>query len=257
MKFKALKFILLFCLLVTCVEGTYIKSPHIDDEAWASVTPYLLPEDHPIKSKLDSIFLRRRATSSFETLLESHFTWLKQRRLSNVIVARHSKLKGYIIKIYLDDQIGIDEKAQFIKRIRGAQAVREAINAFGYQDHFKVPEKWIYPLPDYPEALPHLQRKNFILVVEDMDLVDPEKNAKMWRSNKSMTREKLKGIYDVLNYVGLFDSVYISNIPFTKDKKIAFIDTEHHSKWPVQFGKLTPHLNAGMRLYWNQITKEE
>lgn len=252
---KPLKFFVFLMFLLAHLHADYTHPKSIENSTWNALSPYFLPENHPIKSKLDGIFSKGRPTESIENMHNAHFTWIRQRTLNNVIVAMHSKLHGYILKVYLDDQVGFDDAALFLKRIKGAQYTQEAIIAFGYDDYFKVPKKWLYPIPDDPSDAPGLQRKHFVLVCEDMNLVDGYTNEKLWRSNKRITKPKLKALFHLLNHVGLFDSPYITNIPFAQDKKIAFVDTEHHSKWPIKYFRLNRHLSPEMNEYWNSLVE--
>jgi len=71
---------------------------------------------------------------------------------------------------------------------------------------------------------------------------------------KKMNRTLMEGLYTVLQVCGLYDSVYVFNIPFCKDGRIAVIDTEYHHKWPVPFIKLNKAFSSQMQSYWRQIT---
>lgn len=73
----------------------------------------------------------------------------------------------------------------------------------------------------------------------------------MWR--QEVSKDLLNALYNLLQMLGLIDSVYITNIPFAKDGKIAFIDTEHFHKWPVKFNRLSHSLSNEMNLYWMSL----
>lgn len=233
-----------------CKEYNWPKKGSIDDASWAAIQPYLLPSNHPIRNKLDQIFSQTRATTNELTMKMAGFQALDIWKWDKVFVARHPALQGYLIKAYLDNHLYMDD-ALLINRIIGANALRAAIPILGYQNYFKVPQKWLYPLPDVPSAFPNLRPKNFILIVEDMNIVDSEKNKKMYL--KAMDEKRLQALFHLLNMFGLADSIYIKNIPFSKDGKIAFVDTERHHIWPVPFKKLTPSLNPKMQTYWSQF----
>lgn len=235
-------------------ECHWTKRFHIDDATWVSVQPYLLPSNHPLKSKLDQIFSGFRATTDANSMKFAGFETLDTWKWDKVFVARHPQLKGFLIKAYLDDHLYMDDKS-LVNRIVGAENLRSAIKAFGYQSYFKVPRKWLYPLPDFPGALPGLRRKNFILIVEDMDLVTKEKNEQLYR--KSADTKLLHALFNLMNTLGLDDSIYIKNIPFSKNGKIAFVDTERHGLWPIPFEKLTPMLSPKMKEYWKQLTHSQ
>ncbi|KAF3363411.1 hypothetical protein PHSC3_000020 [Chlamydiales bacterium STE3] len=232
------------------IASSWIKPSTLDDVSWEEVQPFLLPFDHPLKKKLDTIFTKRRATTSFKSMGKSGFICYNLRKWDNIVVAAHVKIKGYIIKTYLDDQVGITEIYELKKRIEGAAAIQNAIKELQFQRFFKVPKKWLYVLPEEP-AFVNGHKKHFILIAEDMRLASELSNLSHWK--KSLNKERLKALFLLLNHVGLKDSVFISNIPFAKDGKIAFVDTEHYHWWPVPFHRLTRFLNAEMQAYWNLL----
>lgn len=231
-------------------SSAWVKPADLSEEIWQNVLPHLLPIDHPLKPKLDSIFRKKRVTASVKSMQNADFLCLSLRKWDNILVAAHHKLKGYLIKTYLDDQIGITEDYELLKRIKGAAFIRQAIQDFHYEHFFKVPNKWLYVLPDNVESNPNHQRKHFVLVVEDMKLSSDTSNYKKWTS---ITQEHLKAVYMMLSHVGLIDSVFPTNIPFAKDGKIAFIDTEHYHNWPVPFHRLIHYLAPDMRPYWEYL----
>lgn len=254
---KALNVVKIACLFIFLSSQVYSAQPipyqrnSIDPASWEVAAPFLIPENHPTKLKLDAIFSKTRATSSIETFKKAGFKYLPLRKWDNVIVAWHSKLKGHLVKVYLDDQIGIPDLETLIQRIYGAEKIRNEINKLGYQKMFKVPRKWLYPLPDMPAPLPGLQRKKFIIVEEDMNLVSPYGNEQLWKN--SVDKKTLAALFHLLETLGLKDSVYITNIPFSTDGRISFIDTEHHGKWPVDYSKLLRFLSKKKQKYWNEL----
>ena len=179
--------------------------------------PHLLPNDHP----------------------------LPDRTPSNALIARHDKLKGFLVKIYLDNQPIDEEWHQWLKRIHSANMIRNLIEKREYGHLFKAPRKWIY-------LIPNRSKRCTLLIVEDMQLVPYDTNLKMWK--KAITPEHLDSLYDLLQSLGLLDSVYVDNAAFSKDKKISFVDTEHSLLWPVPFWKLNGRLSPAMKTYWKGIT---
>lgn len=252
----AITFLLIFFSLSKIYSGQPLpyQRNSIDSASWEAAKPYLIPENHPMRAKLDSIFSKTRATTSIETFKKAGFKYLALRKWDNVIVAWHPKLKGHLVKVYLDDQIGIPDQETLMQRIYGAEKIRTSINEFGYQKMFKVPKKWLYPLPDRPASLPGLQRKKFIIVEEDMEIVSSYNNEQLWK--KSVNQKTLAALFHLLETLGLKDSVYITNIPFSTDGRIAFIDTEHYSKWPVSHDKLLRFLSHRNQLYWNELIRQ-
>jgi hypothetical protein len=231
------------------------ESPKVDEEIWEEVRPYLLPSNHPAWSKLNRVFCKSRATLNPNTFKKAGFKRYRPGRFSRVSASSHPELKEYFIKAYCDCELAIiyDWK-KWIHRIKGAETIRACIKKYKLQSDFKVPHKWIYPLPKNPSPPKnaHYVRKNFILVCENMRIQDHSKNEKMYK--KKMTQKLMKELYIVLQVCGLCDSVYCFNIPFCKDGRIAVIDTEYHHKWPVPFQKLNKNFSKDLRSYWEKIT---
>lgn len=235
----------------------YTVSPHVSPTIWEIVKPYLLPENHPIKSKLDRMFSRNRVTLTPSTFKKAGFKRNRVGRWSRIMASNHPHLLGYFIKAFADTELSVKEDwKKFIHRIEGAKAIRDCIVNHGYQSKFKVPNKWIYPLPvePSPPKANYYLRKNFILVAEDMKIWDHKSNED--RYYKKMNKPLLDAMYTIFQEVGLFDSVFAFNVPFCKDGKIAFIDTEYHHKWPVPFHKMSRYLSPEMEKYWNKLIRE-
>ena len=229
--------------------------PNVANEVWEEVRSNLLPDNHPAWAKLNRLFCKVRATQTPEHFKKAGFKRWQPGRWSRVAASSNSEFPEYFIKAYCDSELGIiyDWK-KWLHRIRGAETIRACIKDYNLEKNFKVPRKWIYPLPAHP-APPNTSqyiRKNFILVCENMRIQEHSTNEKMYK--KKMTHELMTGLYTILQVCGLNDSVYVFNMPFCKDGKIAIIDTEYHHKWPVPFHKLTSYFPADLRSYWQKIT---
>lgn len=229
--------------------------PNVEEKVWAEVRPYLLPEGHPAWPKLNRIFCKSRATQSSEHFKKAGFRRWRPGRWSRVSASSHPEAQEYFIKAYCDVELGIiyDWK-KWIHRIKGAETIRACIKEYKLQNNFKVPHKWIYPLPKHPSPPKSSKylRKNFILVCENMRILEHSDNEKKYK--KYITRKLMDGLYTILQVCGLYDSVYVFNMPFCKDGRIAIIDTEYHHKWPVPFYKLTKSFSKDLQAYWKRIT---
>jgi hypothetical protein len=229
------------------------KPEHIPMSIWEAVTPYLIPEDHPMKNSLDEIFsAKRRVVHSSDTLKKAGFKNTRPGKWTSTIVAKHPKLTGYLVKMYTDDQKNKIDWAKFLDRVRGSKAVQEAVDAHDWHDLFKVPQKWIYLIPENPAPPAGRPRKNFILLVEDMDLISKKANLRKWERS-DLPKKFLNAVFILLKEVGLRDSVYAFNLPFSTDGRIAFVDTEYYHMWPVHYRSLLQYLSQGNREYWKQI----
>jgi hypothetical protein len=225
----------------------YPYNPSVSEGEWNHLKQFFLPPDHPIKSKLDKIFSASRVTLNEETVLQAGFPKNTIRSTSKIVVSSHPKLKGYLVKFYLDEQ-DISDYVWMVRRLEGARSIREAIKAHGYEKMLSVPNKWIYPLPLEPSPPPGSHRKNFILVVEDMHIYKGKTNKKLWV--KKIDHERAEALYTLLQEVGLSDSIYRFNVPFCKDGRQSFIDTEYHHHWPVAVDRMLPFFSSAVQEHW-------
>lgn len=242
------------------VENTRRPNPSLyaSDAAWDKVYDYLMPDDHPIKKDLDDIFLASRALESHAAMKAAGFSPAKPQKYTELIFTRHPKLKGYVIKAYLDSQKYHNDKAEFhywARRALGANIIQKYIDENNYGHLLSVPKKWIYLLPDEPSPNPKYIRKNFILVEEDMNIYDDAGNKRMWKGPR-VTKELLNAIYKISTDLGLHDSLHpLNNCPFSKDGRVAFVDTQRFYEESVKFFNITPYLSPKMRSYWLKLTK--
>lgn len=230
----------------------YVKNPYVSEELWNTLFPYFLPEYSSEKAALDYIFCKRRVLSSIQSMCKSGFIILTPPD-DKIVVAKHPYLKGYLVKAYTD-KMDFPDWYMWKKRIDGIRVIKEKIEQHGFQGMMKTPKKWIYPLPAEPspkKGAPY--RKNFILVVEEIDILDYKHNRKAYY--KKMTPEILDAFYMMLTELLLIDSVYADNTPFCKDGRLAFIDTEHSmdTTMPVPISVVAQHLSPAMHAYWEQL----
>lgn len=229
----------------------YERNPHVSDEAWNTMKPYFFPASRPEKAELDKIFSKRRVLNSLRDMEKAGFTIITNPK-DKIIVAKHPKLKGLLVKVYLDAQNTVDW-GWWKKRIDGVRIIQESICRHGYRRLMKTPRKWVYPLPAEPSPTQGSYRKNFVLIVEKMDILDSDKNRIAYK--EKMTPALLDALYTIIMENLLIDSVYCDNTPFCKDGRLAFIDTEHvqdRSK-PVPLWTIGKYLSKRMYAYWEQL----
>lgn len=231
----------------------YKHNSHVSEEVWERLKPYFLPIHHPIKKRLDKIFKKHRVILSQEAFEKAGFQ-AKIRKADNIVVGRHPECPKYLFKVYFDTHL-FSEWEHLLKRIEGALAIQECIKDHHFT-HFCIPKKWIYPLPEEPPPPEKsgYYRKNFILVVEEMDLLSKKENLDAFKNE--ITPEMLTELYLIISQEGLIDSIYPDNIPFTKKGKLAFIDTEH--RYPgalVKFKVLGRYLSSDNKKIWKSLYK--
>lgn len=236
------------------------KAEHLNFEGKKKVRPFFIEKDHPIKSKLDDIFSKARVIQNVQSMEKAGFIKPFPRHATHVVFTKHPDLPGYVIKAYLDDDLryhrGITEYEHWCKRIKGAKAIQELINKHHLGDIFKTPKKWIYTLPKKPKPKKPCLKKDYILVEEDMDIYNDQGNKKHWRSAK-VTKRTLDSLDLIITALGLRDCAKIDNLPFGKDGRIAFIDTESYNVWPIPYHVLDGSLSPENKAYWKKITNRQ
>lgn len=240
-------------------DRPYTKPEGVTEEIWREVQPYLLPVNHPIKPILDEITKGVRVTANYDELTKAGFRLIRPATRKKMLVLSHARIGGYLVKTYLDvHNLFKQEGFLWKRRVEGALLIQSTLNKYGYNHIFKVPKKWIYPL--------HLQApgtraannypKHFLLIVENMDVYDRPNNIARYKSKT--THEILDALYRVVSEDKLFDSLFLDNIPWCKDGKIAFIDTEYFNavKKKIKYKKLNQYLSRDMKRYWKKVVKK-
>jgi hypothetical protein len=232
------------------------ENPLITSEMRKVIMPYCLPLNHHLVSSLNALFSKSRVSENEETFANAGFTTLFAQPTSYIRVARHAKLPGYLLKIYLDSENRLKEGVTgwkwLVNRCIGAENVRKLIQRKKIK-YFSVPDKWIYPLPGYPQTIivPLEFQQPILLIVTDMNLVSDEETIDAWKNK--ITRKHLDELFCILSHG--FSSCYLAtNIPFTKSGKFTCIDTEH-PKRKLTYNHVKAYLSKDMQLYWNKLIK--
>lgn len=230
----------------------YVKPDWVSHGVWEHLQPHLLPMDHPLKPTLDKIFRSARVTENKATFMGAGFLFhdrIGRRR----VIARHPKMVGYLIKTYLDThRTSVEDGLVWLNRIKGAKQFQDCIDRHGYNHLMKVPRKWLYPIPGRRSRSPY--PKGYALIVEDANTLSHSANYQKYATE--VTKEQLHAIYVMLTENKAFDCIHIFNIPFCKDGKIAFIDTEGlNMERPISFWKMTDKIPHHLRPYWENLYK--
>lgn len=229
-------------------------NPYISTETREFLRPFIMDADHPMRVNMDHIFTSSRVTLNKKSFRKAGFTILYEQPRSLILVVRHPLLPNYLIKANLD--VTLDKKKNkpewkwFVYRCIGARQIRSIIEENNLK-YCVVPNKYIYPLP--PEPSPpkkgKYDRKIVVLLVDDMHLVDKETNLLYWKT--LITTEHLDELYTVISQAN-GSSYRADNIPFTINKKIAFVDTEYPTAKP-NYGHIKKYLSNDMKRYWKKI----
>ena len=213
-------------------------------------TPYLLPQNHPLRPTLEKIFSNPNVLQNEETLRTAGFGESKAQKLSLVRVLPHPLVKGYLFKLYLESETRYkhpySNQDWLIRRCMGAERIRNLIKAHQIR-YFSVPEKWLFEIPNSP--LFQKRKRLFVLVVQDMNIFQKQESARAWK--KKITQQHLDELYLLMNN-GCGSTMLSINIPFTKDEKFSFIDTEYPER---QFNllRIGRFFSKDMQTYWKQL----
>lgn len=234
-------------------EQLSVKHPKFDSNSSISkkirvkIAPFLMPSNHPIKAVLDKIFSTAHVTNNVDTLKEAGFKILRVKDSSFIVVAKHPEAKGYIFKIYPQSEnrtrLGKPSWKWLVNRCVGATNIKKLIKKKKIK-HFTVPDKWLYPLP------PGSQNP-VILVATDMHLVGLQKCKVAWLS---VGCEQLDELYIILSH-GCGSNYLTHNVPYTKEGKFAFIDTEY-PKRKINLAKVKLFINPELHSYWDKLVKK-
>ncbi|CRX39078.1 hypothetical protein [Estrella lausannensis] len=209
---------------------------------------YLL-DDPVMKFTLERLFNDSSATLTPEYIQSLGFTFLNQMGL-HVLVAKHPGMHGYVFKFFQYNVFpGIDWR-YWIQRVEGAKLIKEGIRQFGYEKLFKVPRKWLFKTPCL-QVIEGRTYPSFILIAEDMRLVPFEENQKLWR--KKTTEATLIALHKMIKTYGLRDCARITNVPWCKDGKIAFVDTETFHSTSLNYHPLVEFLSRKNKIRWEHI----
>ena len=174
----------------------------------------------PILSLLGELFTDPKMFNSFDRFSSAGFK-LVAHAPNKIMSGSHKRAKGYLFKKYTDDVSQKEQTTNFEARIVGATKLAKLIAEKGL-GHVVVPRKHLHVLPK------GFGKSSCLLVVEKLDLVSKGETERAYgRIGKEQTLE----LATILYYFRGLNSTP-SNLPYTEDKQIAFIDTErwHHDK---------------------------
>ena len=210
---------------------------------------YFLPKNNHLRFILNKIFLSPQVLKNKTTFHAAGFqTLFFRKQTNNLRIAKHPLAPGYLFKLYLEEESVLplqEEQVGLIRRAFIASEIRKIVQQHNLR-YITVADKWIYQLP---QQLGRRAQTTYILVVKDMQLVKRKKSAKMWRDK--VTQAQLRELHHILG-AGYASQSIVRNIPYTKSKKFACIDTEYpKQKFPLE--KLKRHFSRKNKKKWKKI----
>jgi hypothetical protein len=231
-------------------------NPLLTDRMRSKIANYLIPLNHPIKATLDSIFSQSRVLENERTLVAAGFDVLvPPLPNSYIIVARHPEVPGYVFKFHLDSETRSRKKRPhwvwLVRRCVEAKKIRKIIKRKKIR-YFSVPDKWLFLPPVYPFSSAS-NPQPMIVVETDMELVSNAESKSMWKNG--ITTKHLDELYSIIKHgYGGHSVLYLtSNIPFTKNNKFAFIDTEGPQSDNLKLKFIKRFLSKEMQDHWDKL----
>jgi hypothetical protein len=247
---KIRKLFVVFIFLVLCTFCNSLPGvEHVTTQVHHSIRHYLLPKSHYLQENLKFLFLDSKMFHSTKNFKKSGFKVKHGHK--QLMVGFHPSCPEYLFKKFPDQQSQSLQLKNYIKRIKGAEILRNYIREHNFK-HLVVPQKWLYQLPK--NFTKNLGTKSFILIVENMNICHKDENLRCYYN---MDIEMLTELCMILHDVGGCDA-FPRNQPFTRSGKIAFIDTEHVGSMKGHFVRhIVPALNKELQAYalalWNQL----
>ena len=172
----------------------------------------------PPEVDLDSLFHRKSLFDSVGKLDEAGFKIVRGSK-ERVTVFGHRSLPGYLFKKFLRTVEHSYEKQlrKYERRVGSARALRAHLDALDIRS-LVVPRKWLCELPP---GFRSGGRPEYIVVVEKYDLLSRERTKRRYRKVPRDTVRDLCAIFFAFKGVDFS----ARNTPFTREGKIAFIDT--------------------------------
>lgn len=208
--------------------------------------PYLLPDEHPLQPVLASLFEKDDVLLNAKKFKNGGFQTFDLRPRFHLRIARHPRVPGYVFKIYLDDENTHPELmySRLVQRCIGASVMRKIVEENQFQ-HFAIPEKWVYKVQRARGGY------SLILIAQDMQLASKENNIRSWK--KKITKAHLRELYTLLS-TG-YGSIWMHNIPYTRNKKFTFIDFEYPPR-RLRIFMIGRNLSPSMKAYWEQLCNQ-
>ncbi len=252
-------------------KANFLKAKTLVENAWSLLNPFLpkpldpllvIPKGNAVhrfqltssdlEDRLNRIFKHSGVIENDQNFANAGFSILCQRS-SKMIVAKHKKIHGYLIKTYLLSDKPFQTWKWMSNRCLGAENIRNLIESKKLTC-FIVPDKWIYPLPDSAvdnETEISERTSPAVLVVTHMNIVDREASREAWRTK--ITKKHLRELYCILSH-GFASTYLVQNIPYTKEGKFACLDTEYPFR-QHRLDRVKHLLSDEMKDYWDVLVK--
>jgi hypothetical protein len=169
----------------------------------------------PASSDLGRLFSDPTMFCCRECFRDAGFEVLDRGSDRTIMVGRHPDVPGYLFKKYSDRTSVGQQAANYATRVLGARRIRAFAADRGLR-HVVVPRKWVRALSS------RFGGRSQVLIVERLKVLDDDDTREAY---EDIDEDVLRELCVVLLAFRGLDS-WTKNLPFTRDGRIAFIDTE-------------------------------
>ena len=206
-------------------------------------THYALPQTHPFKSTVNFLFADPNVLQDEISLSAAGFITHDIRKRNSMRVVSHPSVPGYLFKLFLRSETSRQRLAWqrdiFIDRCKSARILQKVIR-INRMKHFVVPSKWLIEVKTRGFH-------TYVLMVTKINVLNTKRSERAWKTRASS--ELLQELHTLLQKVQISPRL-ASNLPYTKEGKFAFIDTERRT---YDFDILLVYLSRKMQKYWSQL----
>ena len=197
----------------------------------------------PILDLMGGLFDDSKMFRSYGRFRSAGFS-LADHSPQKMMAGTHKRAPGYVFKKFSDAKSGDEQLLNYMRRIEGSRLIAQFIAERGFLS-VTVPRKWLYQLaPEFPER--------YLVVAQRMDILSRIDTVRRYRS---IGRGQMRELAAILYYFRGLNST-ASNLPFTEDGRIAFIDTERWYRDKDLLRKVGDFLPAERRADARRVFRE-
>lgn len=237
MKYRFIFLIAIFLFAISSLKAEFLGP--------GEIKPFLI-QDKNLKAKCNLLFKKKNILQNCESLKACGFI-VVGKHPCGYWVFKHPDCKGWLFKIFCDDQCQDDKLTIFLSSCIGEALIRDYVLTNCLGCYFIVPKKWLYPI--YKKKTKRESPSAYVLLEQEIHCFQGIRNEIAWKCFW-VTKDLLNCLHHLTCDLGLEECSKIENIPFCKKRKIVLRETHCHSKCHPDFMLLTPCLCEEMQRHW-------
>lgn len=258
-----MKTLLLAALLCFCQQELYSlvqsdldrelqEHPYLPEILKQRIHGHLLPADHDARPFLDALYSQNRVTQDRRSFTDAGFILLRPTKNHGRLIGYHPSLPDFIIKA-LSDGYKFNEALLF-RRAEAAKEMRQVIGQYQLS-YVRVPETYVYLLPEEFPRKSTRYRKNFLIVQERLDILSGRERDYYWSNPEVWSEAFLDELFTFMMNVSISD-LHGDNVLLTSDlQQVAFIDLERSGNSGEACHYIFQSLPKRWQPYWRELQR--